>query len=76
LIIGITRNRLAIFVAWLSFFLLFVVEACDEVFNAFKGYAAKYGVVLMFSFIVTDFNPDAVGTVFIRLERQNRKIMS
>lgn len=52
-----TLNRLAIFVGWLLFLLLLLlVEACDDPFNAFKGYAAKYGVVFMFSFMVTDFS--------------------
>ena len=55
-----TRNRLAILVDWLLLLLLLlVVGVCDDPFNAFKGYAAKYGVVLIFSFIATDFRGPA-----------------
>jgi hypothetical protein len=44
--------------------LLLLVEAWVERFNAFKGYAAKYGLVFISSFIVTDFD----GPVFIDIE--------
>ena len=69
---GNTLKRRLIFIVWASLLLLlFEVVVEEGMFNAFRGYAAKYGFVFTFSFIVTDFE----GPVFMILERQNRKNM-